>query len=532
MLRNSFSRDERGQTVVIVGLTVIVLLGFLGLVADVAWYQLNLARVQRAADAGALAGVVYLPGSVSNAVTAAKNESMKNGLQDGVGGVSVVVAPDANNDRILRVEVDAPVRTFFAQLFGVSTFDARRNARAEFILPVPMGSPQDYLGIYKLFQSSGASVDVHAAPTAGSGPVLASQGFWAAVITRGGQHSNGDAYSPAYDGGTNPSAQYDPNGYSYVVELPAGTTSGEVWLFDAMFCATGHAPSGSYLGAGDHWIGTGGLGVTTQYRLWDTNGTLNTSDDDTLVPGADSGTTFALMNQVDKSASYSGNGAYSDGGYNGLGSTDCQSNPNHNGWYRLAAGLVAGTYRMQVMTSSADNLTVSAENMFGIQVKSNGPAGSRVYGATRMAVYDNLDNATSTFYLAQVPAVHAGKTLEIRLFDPGDVGGSATMRILVPTSTGYVYQNFNYTANGGAGSQSGTNVSLLKTAISGATQYQNAWVTIQIALPITYGASGLTPPGETQPGWWKIEYTITAAGNDTTTWEVSIRGNPVHLITP
>ena len=68
MLRNSFSRDERGQTVVIVGLTVIVLLGFLGLVADVAWYQLNLARVQRAADAGALAGVVYLPGSVSNAV--------------------------------------------------------------------------------------------------------------------------------------------------------------------------------------------------------------------------------------------------------------------------------------------------------------------------------------------------------------------------------------------------------------------------------------------------------------------------------
>ena len=57
-------------------------------------------------------------------------------------------------------------------------------------------------------------------------------------------------------------------------------------------------------------------------------------------------------------------------------------------------------------------------------------------------------------------------------------------------------------------------------------------MTIQIALPTTYGAGGLTPPTETQPGWWKIEYTITAAGNDTTTWEVSIRGNPVHLITP
>src|SRR5437867_4252781 len=83
-------------------------LGFLGLVADIAWYQLNLARVQRAADAGALAGVVYLPGNVSGAVTAAKNESMKNGFQDGVAGVSVTAAPDVNNDRILRVDVAGP----------------------------------------------------------------------------------------------------------------------------------------------------------------------------------------------------------------------------------------------------------------------------------------------------------------------------------------------------------------------------------------------------------------------------------------
>ncbi len=530
MPRGSFRRDERGQTLVIVGLTVMVLLGFLGLVADIAWYQVNLARVQRAADAGALAGVVYLPTNVSGAVTAAKNESMKNGFQDGVAGVSVTATPDANNDRILRVEVAAPVHTYFAQLLGFDTFGARRNARAEFILPVPMGSPQDYLGIYKLFQSSGASADVHAAPAAGSGPVLASQGFWAGVITRGGQHSNGDAYSPAYNGGTTPNAQYDPNGYSYTVELPAGTMNGEVWLFDAGFCAVGHGSSGSYLGAGDHWIGTGGLPVTTLYRLWDTNGTIYSTDDDTVV--ADTGTTFALLNQVDKGASYRGNQQYSDGGYGGSTSADCQGDPYHNGWYRLASGLVAGNYRMQVTTSSADNLTVSAENMFGIQVKSNGPPGARVYGATRMAVYDNLDNATSTFYLAQVPAVHAGKILEIRLFDPGDVGGSATLRILAPTATGYVYQSFNYTANGGAGSQSGTNVSSLRTAIGGASQYQNAWVTIQIPLAASYGAGGLTPPGETEPGWWKIEYTISAAGNDTTTWEVSIRGNPVHLITP
>ena len=49
--------------------------------------------------------------------------------------------------------------------------------------------------------------------------------------------------------------------------------------------------------------------------------------------------------------------------------------------------------------------------------------------------------------------------------------------------------------------------------------------------PTTYGSSGLTPPGETQAGWWKIEYQVSG-GNDTTTWQVAIRGSPVHLVVP
>src|SRR3989442_12812889 len=207
MSRSDPFREDRGQTLVIVALMLTLLFGFVGLVADVAWYELNLIRVQRAADAAALAGVVFLPSNLSGAVTAAKSEASKNGFMDGSAGVTISVAPAAVNDRILGVTVRAPVRPFFSQLFGVTAFSARRNGRAEFILPVPMGSPQDYLGIYKLFQSSGASVDVHAAPTAGSGPGLASQGFWGAVITRGGPHSNGDAHSPPYHGGANPTAQ-------------------------------------------------------------------------------------------------------------------------------------------------------------------------------------------------------------------------------------------------------------------------------------------------------------------------------------
>jgi hypothetical protein len=521
-------RDERGQSFIMVALMLTMLLGFVGIVIDVGWYEVNLIRVQRAADAAALAGVVYLPGNLGAGRTAAKAEASKNGYTDGAPGITVTADQDPINDKIMLTQVTAPVQTYFARLFGVPSITASRRARAEFILPVPMGSPQDYYGIYQLCQSGGGCDAVHQAPDATSGPPLASQGFWGAVITKGGQHSNGDAYSPAFDGGASPNVQYDANGYSYIVEFGPGTANGEVWLFDPVFCAVGHGSS-SYLGTGDHWIGTGGTPVTTEFRLWDINSTPYSTSDDILIASQ----AFLAENQVDKGGTYQGDRRYSDGGYNGAGSSDCQSNPYHNGWFRLGTTpLGEGTYRLQVTTSSPTNDGTSAENMFGIQVKSNIGLGGRVYGQSRMAAYANVNAGASLFYLAQISAVHAGKTLEIRLFDPGDVGGTATLRIKKPTPTGYVNATFNYTANGGAGSRSGTGVSSLLTANAGASQYQNAWVTITIPLPASYGVGGLTPPGETEPGWWKIEYTITSAGNDTTTWEVNIRGNPVHLVIP
>jgi hypothetical protein len=54
-----------------------------------------------------------------------------------------------------------------------------------------------------------------------------------------------------------------------------------------------------------------------------------------------------------------------------------------------------------------------------------------------------------------------------------------------------------------------------------------------VPLPANYGSVGLNPPGDAtdEDGWWMIEYNIAAA-NDTTTWAVNIRGNPVHLVLP
>src|SRR5436309_2586694 len=253
-----FHRENRGQTLVIVALMIIPLLGFTGLVSDVAWYEVNLMRIQRAADAAALAGVVYLPGNVAGAQTAAQQEAAKNGFTN-------------------------------------------------------------------------------------------------------------------------------------------GTVGGRVWLYDPMFCATGAGTvSGRRLGAGDNWFSNGTIGITTVYNLLDMNGTPYTLADDTLI--ATSGALFANSNAVDKGPLYRGNQNY--GGYNGSGSADCQSSPYHNNWYRLATGLGAGEYRLQVTTSSG-TLSEDAINAFGIQASAAAGPLARVYGQSRMEAFIVINN-TSVFYLAQI----------------------------------------------------------------------------------------------------------------------------------
>src|SRR5438445_2532668 len=353
MRTDSFRREQSGQTLVIVALTIVALLGFTGLVTDIAWYEVNLMRIQRAADAAALAGVVYLPANVSGAQTAALQESSKNGFANGQNGVTVTAAPEGLNNLILDVTVAAPVRSWFARLFGVTQFNARRTARAEFVLPVPMGSPQNYYGINVVCRNSDTPPNCPQVASAdGSGP-LVPLGFFGGVEARGTERQNGDAYSTYYNGNPTLNTGFDPNGYQYIVEFGPGTVNGSVWLYDPMFCATGGGTSGGRrLGVGDLWFGNGGTGISTVYNLMDMNGTPYTLSDDTLI--ASSGGLFVNSNAVDKGALYRGDSNYG-GGSNGSGSADCQGSAYHNNWYRLATVLDEGQYRLQVVTSSAPN---------------------------------------------------------------------------------------------------------------------------------------------------------------------------------
>ncbi len=75
--------------------------------------------------------------------------------------------------------------------------------------------------------------------------------------------------------------------------------------------------------------------------------------------------------------------------------------------------------------------TNDALNNFSIFATAGGTL-PKVYGLGSMVAFSPLpDNQSTDLFLAQIPAIHAGKTMQIQLYDPGDTGSlPATLQIL------------------------------------------------------------------------------------------------------
>ncbi len=374
------------------------------------------------------------------------------------------------------------------------------------------------------------------------------RGFWGTMLSQGAIDINGDAYLPNYETGTtttNP--DYAPaRYYDYAVYLPPGSANGQLHVFDPVFCGT---DGGGQYGTGDRWFSSSASAVSAFYTLYDTQETLYDTTDDTVV--ADSGTLFRRIAALD--ADLYG-GSLPGGTYTSCTPGDVTDPADgrywHNRWWQMVGNLTGGsdgrTYRLRTFTTdpnnSTDQRTANAQNSFALWSTASGGT-PRVFGLGTMESFSPLPGgANSTFYLAQIDAVHAGKTVVIGLWDPGDTGSlSANVQIMIPGASGYTAATVKWssakgTTNSGASActgASGTGTSI--TANTGTQQkFNGCWVTIEVAVPASYSAP--IAPGETEPGWWKIRYVIGGSPADTsfdvTTWQVTIRGNPVHLVLP
>ena len=517
---------EAGQIIAIFALMLVALIGLVGIAIDVTYAWREELRVQRAADAAALAGVVYLPGNVAGGVSAAQAEGGKNGF------TSVSAQQAAGNPRQMDVTVSGQAPTFFLRALGWDHFDISRHAHAVFILPVPMGSPDAYYGMFGSYDmcktGTGSSCTRETKTLTGpSGETVTTRGFWAAMLSNGAGTINGDAYLPSKSSstsGTNPQ-QDTVNHYDYAVVMPPGSSSGSVSIFDAPFCDT-YKDDTKAFGTGDNWF-SGTDPISSYFTLYDTNNTPYNIADDTPVPGGSSGSMFASMKGYDPKA-----GAPSVSGGKDCSSAATTSNwwYYHNKWYTLGGTLEGGkTYRLRTTTSPGASPNGNGVNHFALFAQASGGS-PQIYGIGAMQMYSPLKGGqTSIFYLAQIEAqAGAGKTVEIRLWDPGDTSQTARVKILMPTATGWsAVTTLTWTAQkvaSGATNCVGGSGSYIETSTGTTSRFNGCWVTIRIVIPTTYTAP--------QDGWWKIQYDMlgTAISSDETTWEVNIRGNPVHLI--
>jgi hypothetical protein len=554
---------QAGQIIVVFALMLTTLIGVVGIAIDVTYAWRTGLQIQRAADSGALAGVVYLPGDMTSATTEAKAVVGSNGY---TSPSSTITVSNAHDPHQLDVTVTASVPTFFIRLFGINSWAITRQARAGYQLPVPMGSPEAFYGVYCMTTTSNSNCPDGTSIAGAASTTVKTHGSWGAIQATGTKHGQGDAFIPFNDpdhslgtnssGGTNPS--FDQSGYNYAVELPAG---GDIYVYDPTACAVG----GGH-GTGDHYndgaLSSDGkvYSVSTYYKLYNmTSSPLNYAAQE--PPVYTSGTLFEREYQWDQSAQWGAMGyTLPATSQDGVALKDCKEGATgavasegrfyHDKWWKInTSGLSAGTYRLNIQSAQygAVNWKATFENDWSIEgvggtdADGNGP---RVYGLGKIVTYNTIQTSgTQSFYLAQIDPENAGKTLEIDLFDPGDINGVGNLSILSPNGNAWNAATFSYTsdANCGVGgssdSCSASGRTSVRVANNGPHGFEDTWLHILIKLPSNYGCSidpaltCLKPAGETQQGWWRIQYSTTSGpNNDTTTWMVSLVGNPVHLL--
>ncbi len=526
--------DERGAVLIIMALLLVALAGIVGFAVDLGWFYWNRIEVQHGADAAALAGVIHVATDADEAKIEARAAAAENGYVDvSLDGPDVVAVIDSYDDPTsvenasqLRVTITHEVPTFFIKIFGMDTVAISRTAVAEYVLPLPLGSPESYFGND---------------PALGRWP-----NFWGNIHGYYTGKGMGDRYSSqcfAWESlsdcaknderrlSLNPGTQEAFGGYLYGIEVDDASVGSllTVELFDPQFTRGG---GDDYL-TGDQEQGTSPGPITT-FMLYDSDPTpLDT------VGGS---------NALQCSVTYAPRDPYAD--FNGDGVSDEGDDQDGDGdldfddvelaypggvdalWEPLCTIPIneSGIYPLRVMVSDPGSLDQRGLNRWSLRAFTSSGPEPRVYGLGDMAIYANVDGTTgdTEFYLTEVVEIHAGKTLVIELFDPGDAKGNHSVEIIDPNS-GNPPCEWKANQNGGSGKSEGSESScIIATSKSGGGAKFNNWtLTIWIELPADYTCAG---GGGTPNCWWKVRYNYPGETSDTTTWSAYIEGNPLRLV--
>lgn len=498
--------SERGATMALFGLVLIPLIAISGFAVDMgAWFQRG-QDMQAAADAGALAGVVHLP-DVAEAESVAIAVVEDNGYIVGDDGIEIEVNVLGAN-QIEVVIVDDEVETMFTGMF-LTDLTIAKDAVAEFVSPVPMGSPNNFIGTGNL-------------DMLGTGEL---EGFWGATSSYCMNSGNGDRIlgrwtgrwycNPGYPEGNGwpdiLNADYDAGGYTFVIDVPTQHTgSVDVDMYDASACRFGSTATDSVWS----WRWEAGIGYTQ-----DTSATAGVN-------------TYLNLYEADSTP------------------FDDTDNPLYASVV-IPPGLYCGTWntmftipagqpgRWLLQTTYAEDEATPVSNSFGIWAKRPGDslgcssltdvACPHLYARDHLPI--KLDDALvdasggATFYLAEIGQEHAGNFAHIELWDAAE--GMTYLQILDPSGTPV---EFTWkTADGVHSEQSNSTCGGAGACLPVAgnpAPFHERLLQLEIQLPSAAQMAGWSDD------WWKVRYVSDGASpvTDRTTWSVFVTGDPVHLI--
>ncbi len=509
--------EESGYVLPMTALLLIPLLIFAAFAVDVGAWYLKGQQVQRASDAAALAGVVHMP-NLQQAEVVALDIAAKNGMVDqrwidagnpGVANANVIVSAKADQ---LRVRIDTDTPAYLGKIV-LDEVDIERYSVADITSEVGFGNPTSGLGTGNL----GPGV-LGSPPGGGS----YAHGLWLSINSHCIGYAQGDPFSPAWystgqpwngctDGARQASPGFKPaqDMYDYVVDIPHGITGNTaIQVFEPGVCRSGQAQDSS-------------AGPRLQFRVYGSDATPD-YDLDNLAQ-------TPIFDEVYPRNACSG---------------------GQNGWYTMAVVPASEAGKWYVRANSRANFSGGEVglNNFALRAVPHGgngflcsqsaanPTCPSLYAREWASFYRpswGVGGATTEFFLAQIEDEHAGKTVQIRLFDPGE--GMNNLQFFDDSDTAIPFRFRrsncsvgNICENPGVWPEDPTftdpsNCSGNPCLIVTNQRYNAQWVTLEYDLPADYTCSSSC--------WWKVRYTPEGANTptDRTTWSVKVIGDPAHL---
>ncbi|MGH1505033.1 MAG: pilus assembly protein TadG-related protein [Acidimicrobiales bacterium] len=545
---------EKGYVMAVTALMLIPMLVFTAFATDVGAWYVRAQEIQRAADAAALAAVVWMPDDTV-AATVAVDVAGRNGFVDQPGDFDDATAdlPQVQVTQVgsqrVRVDIRAEGDLYFGSV--IESFEPpaiTRFATAEYILPVPMGNPTSALGT-GVDTAYGIVDNFH----------LVSNG-------RCDRRRNGDFISSEHSRACNERDQngefnpmYDASGHAFVVDVPADPTNGDLpaasWELQIRMTCYDNGPNDMEV---------------TVFPADDTPLNDYDNEDFTALAGP------TQFNQTNCTNGGNPGDTTSDWRRAGVSAGDAVTGTGDDApWQDVITFTEPGRHVIRLRNPSNDTNNAN-RGRYSLRVKATGVADNGRWACSRIAnpvpavtvtptcpaIYARdwmtvrtdssmLPDGTTeaTLYLAAIEEVHAGKTLQITLFDAAD--GIDYVQVIDPAGNPIDLEwntvdnsDFGYGQNGGndlfnplvdstttydqtCNTPTGTEPCLRDP--QGNNFMQDRTLLMQVELPNDYSCvdDGVNPVD----CWWKVKYVDNNGSiGEVTTWNVRVIGDPVRLI--